>query len=312
MNNVELIEPLRICRDCGKKAFTRDDLEGFCSTKKLPYGRANWCKECKAKYNWERDNPNKVYEERFSKRELHCTSCGFTPKTGDDLKLMLPNKRSPSGYSFKCLKCHNKEDWERKNPNKVYEERPYSDKYRVCTHCGLKIKYEDRDKYFVRRRNLCKECNKKEYNAYINSNKEQLEKRRLNARFYDKRVKKSTPSWLSKEEASKIRSLYTQAKYLTSITNVIYQVDHIYPITSNIMCGLNIFLNLQLLESSINNIKKNNLGYPEQHNVSTLHKTISVRAKPKEVFEALGSELSWEDFLDYEKHNFEESIYANK
>lgn len=42
------VEPLRICRICGKKAYSEKDLELFAKAKRSKYGRENRCNRCNA------------------------------------------------------------------------------------------------------------------------------------------------------------------------------------------------------------------------------------------------------------------------
>jgi len=43
------VEALRQCKDCNKKAYTRDDLDTFCKDKEYLYGRKNLCISCQSK-----------------------------------------------------------------------------------------------------------------------------------------------------------------------------------------------------------------------------------------------------------------------
>ena len=43
---MQVIEPLRVCRVCGRQAVTEEELELFCKDKSKPYGRATICKKC--------------------------------------------------------------------------------------------------------------------------------------------------------------------------------------------------------------------------------------------------------------------------
>ena len=46
----QLVKPLRICRECGLKAHTKEDLELFVKHRSCPHGRATICKSCVNKY----------------------------------------------------------------------------------------------------------------------------------------------------------------------------------------------------------------------------------------------------------------------
>lgn len=58
----------------------------------------------------------------------------------------------------------------------------------------------------------------------------------------------ATPKWFEKE---KIQKVYEKAKEWG------FEVDHIVPLQSELVCGLHCWSNLQLLQSSLNSAKKN-------------------------------------------------------
>jgi midasin (ATPase involved in ribosome maturation) len=64
----------------------------------------------------------------------------------------------------------------------------------------------------------------------------------------------STPSWASLEV---IKAFYEKAAHLTAISGIKYQVDHIVPILSELVCGLHCEANLQILTSKENRAKSN-------------------------------------------------------
>ena len=71
------VKALRTCKDCGLQALTFDDLTLFLSRKNLPYGRANWCKKCYAKYAKSR-YPSQKMREAIDNLEhpSYCYFCG--------------------------------------------------------------------------------------------------------------------------------------------------------------------------------------------------------------------------------------------
>lgn len=71
--------------------------------------------------------------------------------------------------------------------------------------------------------------------------------------------KKATPKWLTAEHFSQILSFYTQAKLLQKETGVKYEVDHICPLQSDLVCGLHVPWNLQVIPKIENNQKSNKL-----------------------------------------------------
>lgn len=66
--------------------------------------------------------------------------------------------------------------------------------------------------------------------------------------------KRAMPSWANVE---KIQSFYAEAKRLTEETGIKHEVDHIYPLQSQYLCGLHVETNLQVLPASENRTKKN-------------------------------------------------------
>lgn len=68
---------------------------------------------------------------------------------------------------------------------------------------------------------------------------------------------KRTPSWLNTKQFDQIKSFYAQAKILTQKTKVKHEVDHIVPLQGEIVSGLHVPWNLQILTKT-ENIKKGN------------------------------------------------------
>jgi hypothetical protein len=64
-------------------------------------------------------------------------------------------------------------------------------------------------------------------------------------------------------DLNSIKKFYDKAKYLTKLTGIQHEVDHIYPLKSKYMCGLHVENNLQILTKSENS-SKNNRTWPGQ------------------------------------------------
>lgn len=65
---------------------------------------------------------------------------------------------------------------------------------------------------------------------------------------YRASVRQATPGWFEKE---KVELVYKKAFELGM------SVDHVVPITSNVVCGLHCWANLQLLDQPLNSGKRN-------------------------------------------------------
>lgn len=69
-----------------------------------------------------------------------------------------------------------------------------------------------------------------------------------------KKRDKSAPPWADKKA---IRAVYIKARQLTVETGIKHEVDHIIPSTHELVCGLHVENNLQILTES-ENIRKSN------------------------------------------------------
>lgn len=62
------------------------------------------------------------------------------------------------------------------------------------------------------------------------------------------------PSWA---DLDKINSIFLQCKELSDSTGIKYSVDHIVPLNSDLVCGLHVECNLQILSHKENSMKGN-------------------------------------------------------
>lgn len=65
--------------------------------------------------------------------------------------------------------------------------------------------------------------------------------------------KKATPPWLTKDDLSKIRQVYAEAKRLSVETGVPHEVDHIVPLAGRVVSGLHVPWNLRAIPKIENN-----------------------------------------------------------
>lgn len=68
------------------------------------------------------------------------------------------------------------------------------------------------------------------------------------------RVITATPRWADREA---IAALYEEARRLTETTGIRHEVDHIYPIFSDTICGLHVHTNLRIVTAAVNGAKSN-------------------------------------------------------
>jgi 5-methylcytosine-specific restriction endonuclease McrA len=67
----------------------------------------------------------------------------------------------------------------------------------------------------------------------------------------------ASPPWLTTKQKAEIRSLYQIAITMTKVTGEQYVVDHIWPLRSDVVCGLHVPWNLQVITQRENLAKSN-------------------------------------------------------
>ena len=134
-------------------------------------------------------------------------------------------------------------------------------------------KYKKDEEYLAYRKKYLaewKEENKQYQRNYMARNPDQREKNRKRAlewqkknpgkirarnSFRRKKVKAATPKWVDKKE---IVNIYVQAAEMQKKEGKEYHVDHIVPITNELVCGLHVPWNLQIIPAQDNLSKGNN------------------------------------------------------
>lgn len=335
----ELIEPLRVCRHCGKKAFTRSDLEQFKKSSKALYGRDLECKECLGKQNWFRKNKDKTEEDyKFHKKrkklsedtniQFYCYKClvNIKKNSSKNKELFREGIYKSNRKSVLCKICDSKRYFSSvdfKNYETVYEERNTLHFYkglRKCSTCGLEA-FEEKDlelfhyntTYKYSRANKCIKCFNIEANYKRNNSEELLLKSRTVAR---KRVnlRRMHPQQYAldyREEKAKIDSIYKECVELSYKDGIEYHIDHCIPINSKLVCGFHISSNLQIVTKEYNLKKCNKFSkdFPEQGNVSDIAPYVTSKTADNKIFSLLGTKLTWEEFLEYEKKHYKDNLY---
>lgn len=67
------------------------------------------------------------------------------------------------------------------------------------------------------------------------------------------------PSWLSKEDKNRIKTIYAIAEFLSEKTGIPHDVDHVYPLVHPTCCGLHVPWNLRVVTHEYNQRKGSKL-----------------------------------------------------
>lgn len=89
------------------------------------------------------------------------------------------------------------------------------------------------------------------------------------------RKRRALSSWANLEA---IEALYVECSRISKETGIKHHVDHYYPLTSDVVCGLHNEFNLRIVPASVNLAKHNQM--PEDHpcTVPQSHSTVSLTA----------------------------------
>lgn len=194
------------------------------------------CKQCKA----EARNPG-ITKQRLEKALLassgqkQCGRCKeVKPRSAFHIR-----KASKDGRAFMCAPCvaQHCADWRKKTPN-AFKGWYENNKERRADY--WRTWYEGNKGHRAASYAQWAKQNKHIVNALI---------ARRNARKL-----RATPAWANEEA---IRAIYAEAARLTLETGIRHEVDHIYPLQSDVVCGLHCEANLQIL-TKVENIRKGN------------------------------------------------------
>ena len=186
-----------------------------------------------------------------------------------------PHKTAADGRNPKCKSCvseYNRE-YRKKNRNRIIEnDLRYAANHREEARKRAiqwrrdnpeRTKEKDR-RYYQNNRERELEHSKQRHikNAEANKQRSQQWRKdnpdRVNAQVAKRRADKiqATPKWANLKS---IEHLYALAVMLTEINEVSYQVDHVVPLNSDLVCGLHCEDNLRVITAEENNTKKNKL-----------------------------------------------------
>lgn len=221
---------MKVCNrtDCYFKG-REQPLISFYKNKSKPDGLNQICKSCHLKYcanNYQKNREQKlkyaIEYQRTNKDRIKQRSANWYQANKHVVKKQQNawRKNNPEKKAISCAKYYRK--------NKEYIIEQYT-KYRKLNPEKIKESYK---KYHKN-------------HHYVNAS---------NCAKYRASKLQRTPAWANFD---KIKEFYKQAQELTGSTGIKHAVDHIIPLQGNIVSGLHIETNLQVITQSKNASKGN-------------------------------------------------------
>ena len=164
-----------------------------------------------------------------------CSKC----KEEKDFSEFHKNKRSVDGYQNQCKACR-KTHADLTKEKKAKKDKEWYERNKEKQRAKVR-EYRQNNLEVCKERNRRYKKNNKGLINYLTSLKK-------------KKVKQATPSWADKE---KIKQIYLISAQKTKETGIQYHVDHIIPIKGELVSGLHVPENLQVITAT-ENLKKNN------------------------------------------------------
>jgi len=162
-----------------------------------------------------------------------CNRCSQTKLFTDFYK----DSKAKDGHTGRCKECDY--EYQKTNPRRAAIRKQSADKYREVRNQQAREKNRQAkiDKYAARVEGQ---------EAYV---------RHRASRQLAKTA--ATPVWLSAQDKRKNIEIYAAAALLQELTCIPYDVDHIVPLQSEVVCGLHVWWNLQAIPQSLNAQKRN-------------------------------------------------------
>jgi len=213
-----------------------------------------------------------------------CSKCGVEKSR----EAFYATKQNRDGLYSRCKPCHNNavSQWAAKNKERVAQknaERYARDKERILA-VGVEWAKKNADKIRVRRLNL-RHKNPEKYAAQMRRQRAMNPERyreisiasywaTRDARLESlRRYKERNPDVVKRHEVLRrvakesaipdwsvsffVAEAYRLAKLRTQLTGVKWDVDHVVPIRSSLVCGLHAHTNLQVVPRLVNQRKSN-------------------------------------------------------
>ena len=159
---------------------------------------------------------------------------------------------SPRRTKGTCVACQKEDDLRDREKRKTYFDTYNKSEAGKAT----RRKYYEKNKEEVKARAEARphEVKAKYRKAWKENNKDYVRADTKNRR---RKHRQATPKWLDAGQRRQLRDIYHLAIKMTRATGVQHEVDHIIPLRSEVVCGLHVPWNLQVIPRDENRQKSN-------------------------------------------------------
>jgi exonuclease VII large subunit len=182
-----------------------------------------------------------------------CTKCKETL----GIEAFDKNRKAADGHPAQCKACRKKHAQANKEHIAAYQKEYSKINKAQLSEYRKEYKKVNKEKalaYNKERYQNNKERLRAQMNEYKRANPDKfiaLKAKRRAAKL------QRTPKWLTADDHAKINFYYTEAKRLEKETGIKYHVDHIIPMQGDLVSGLHVPSNLQVITAA-ENLAKNN------------------------------------------------------
>lgn len=239
---MQLVERHKVCTTCLTSKpigqFHRDSRSRGEAPKRAGMGVQACCKVCRAERRKPGISAQREVKAALSARGMkRCGTCKRELPLGHfDIR-----RASTDGRAYRCSDCNkaNNRQWREENPDGF---RRWHDANR-----------QHRSDYFRNWRKQNLEVRAASVAEWSKANRD-----RRNATVAKRNAAKycASVAWADQDS---IRAIYAEAARLTDATGIRHEVDHIYPLQGDTVCGLHCEANLQILTKEENIRKKNRM-----------------------------------------------------
>jgi len=149
-----------------------------------------------------------------------------------------------------CTECQ-KVEWTERNKKQSGQPRTEAQKRAARNYYR-----RHKEKILAKQAQLPRELKRKYNKVYRDNNREAVQ---ASCNAWKRRAREATPAWMTRADKSQINKIYKQARSMTQETGERHVVDHIVPLTSDIVCGLHVPWNLRVVPNTVNAQKSNKL-----------------------------------------------------